>query len=123
MVGRPFRLALAALALVGAVAALRRALRRDASDPDARFATAQATVLCTRVTYHGNRVDIEGGTVWTPREAYYIQGSAIPVVYDTHGNVSWDGPTTSGGLRTAGYLFLCFLFLCFFVGAAMTAGG
>jgi hypothetical protein len=126
MVRRPLRLAsatVAVLALVGAVASARRALKRYEPDPISRFATVHATVLCTRVTDNGNRVDIEGGTVWTPREAYYIQGSTIPVVYDSLGNVHWDNPAASDSLRTAGYLALCFLCLGLFAGAVMIAGG
>lgn len=80
--------ALAVLALCGAIFAVRRALRQR---PDEELTAATATNLSTQVTPMRNRVDILGATgaitVWTPREAYFIEGQTIPIVYDRRGNV------------------------------------
>lgn len=111
---------LAATAFVGAILAVRRALRL----PTVQETTATtATVVRTRVTPNGNRVDIRGAgvtaTVWTPREVYYIEGQTIPIVYDPHGNASWVDPSAHGGATP--YLMAFILCLGCFAGTAILA--
>lgn len=110
---------LAAVALVGAVAAARRGVQKRPAEPE-RSATAHATVLRTQVTPLGNRVDVEGATLWTPRDAYFMAGQTIPIVYDEQGSAHWDAPRA---YSRAPYLLLCILCVAFFFFAAMLAAG
>jgi hypothetical protein len=85
--------AVSASALVGGALIIWR-LAGSRPTPE-RAATSSATVLRTQTTSHGNRVDVKGASVWTPRDVYYIEGTSIPLVFDNSGNVTWDGPPTS----------------------------